>query len=201
MMYVTPFGLVNIEGFQGTPAQPTVVTTSGSTVKATTTPTTTAANAAASPPQPAVNTAVSQPAPTGMTQLMMPSSQPAPTTGSAQFMNGPRSATEGFATYSLATGGGTGDNYQPMGAFDNIRLSTGNDVSKWRYTAPNEPLNGPEFKPGPDDLFMFKNNQCKPECCGASFSCDGGGCVCTTPQQRDFINQRGGNRTAPDDGV
>lgn len=195
MMYVTPFGLVNIEGFQGTPAQPTVVTTSGSTVKATTTPTTTAANAAASP-QPTVNTAVSQPAPTAMTPLVTPSSQPAPT-GSAPL----RSATEGFATYSLATGGGTGDSYQPMGAFDNVRLSTGNNVSKWRYTAPNEPLNGPEFKPGPDDLFMFKNNQCKPECCGASFSCDGGGCVCTTPQQRDFINQRGGNRTAPDDGV
>jgi len=46
---------------------------------------------------------------------------------------------------------------------------------------------------------MFKNNQCKPECCGASFSCDGG-CVCTTPEQRDLINQRGGNRTQPDDG-
>jgi hypothetical protein len=47
---------------------------------------------------------------------------------------------------------------------------------------------------GPDNLFIFKNNQCKPECCGASFSC-GGGCVCTTPSQRDFINSRGGNRT------
>lgn len=106
---------------------------------------------------------------------------------------------EGFSTYTLANGGGAGDTYQAMGAFDGIRLKTGNS-SSWRATAPNEPLNGPEFKPGDDSLFIFKNNQCKPECCGASFSCDGG-CVCTTPQQRDYINKRGGNRTLPDDGV
>jgi hypothetical protein len=106
---------------------------------------------------------------------------------------------EGFATYTLANGGGAGDTYQAMGAFDGIRLKTGNS-SSWRSTSPNEPLTGPEFKPGDDNLFIFKNNQCKPECCGASFSCDGG-CVCTTPQQRDFINKRGGNRTLPDDSV
>jgi hypothetical protein len=106
---------------------------------------------------------------------------------------------EGFSTYTLANGGGAGDSYQVMGAFDGIRLKTGNS-SAWRYTSPNEPLTGPEFKPGDDSLFIFKNNQCKPECCGASFSCDGG-CVCTTPQQRDYINQRGGNRTLPDDSV
>ena len=106
---------------------------------------------------------------------------------------------EGFESYSLATGGGAKDKYEPIGPFDGVKLSTGNS-SAWRYTAPNEPLMGPAFTPGADSLFMFKNNQCKPECCGASFSCDGG-CVCTTPQQRDYINQRGGNRTSPDDGV
>jgi len=113
-------------------------------------------------------------------------------------MNGFKNQVEGFSTYTLANGGGAKDAYEPMGAFDNVRLSTGNP-SAWRYTAPNEPLRGPAFKPGADELFMFKNNQCKPECCGASFSCDGG-CVCTTPEQRDLINQRGGNRTQPDDG-
>lgn len=106
---------------------------------------------------------------------------------------------EGFASYSLADGAGARELYQPMGAFDGVVVSTGN-ASRWRYTSPNEPLRGPAFTPGPDSLFMFKNNQCKPECCGASFSC-GSGCVCTTPQQRDYINQRGGNRTAPEDGV
>lgn len=177
MMYVAPFGLVNIDGFQNA----TTTGTGTTTVTATTAPTS-AADAAAAPPS-----------------ATKDKPQPAPATPSG-VQTPPRSATEGFATYTLASGGATGDAYEPMGAFDNIRLSTGNTISKWRFTAPNEPLQGPEFKPGPDELFMFKNNQCKPECCGASFSCDGG-CVCTTPKQRDLINQRGGNRTAPDDGV
>ena len=107
---------------------------------------------------------------------------------------------EGFTNPAAvaASAAGTGSSYEPMGQFDNIKLSTGNDVSAWRYTAPDEKLMGAEFTPGPDSLFMFKNNQCKPECCGASFSC-GGGCVCTTPQQRQYIAERGGNRTAPED--
>ena len=103
---------------------------------------------------------------------------------------------EGFADYFLENAGGAGKGYQPIGAFDNVKLNPGNGVSSWRYTAPNEKLMGPEFEPGADSLFIFKNNQCKPECCGASFSC-GGGCVCTTPQQRQYIAGRGGNRTEP----
>jgi len=104
---------------------------------------------------------------------------------------------EGFTSYS-GNPAGAKAGYQPMGAFDNVKLETGNTVSDWRYTKPNEPLNGPEVEMGPDSLFMFKNNQCKPECCGASFSCDGG-CVCTSPKQREYINTRGGNRTVSGD--
>lgn len=106
--------------------------------------------------------------------------------------------TEAFSNYFLENGAGAKDSYQPMGAYDGVQLPTGNSSSVWRYTAPNEKLLGDEFTPGQDSLFMFKNNQCKPECCGASFSC-GGGCVCTTPQQRQYIAERGGNRTAPED--
>jgi hypothetical protein len=105
---------------------------------------------------------------------------------------------EGFSSYNSGEAGGAKATYEPIGQYDGIKLSTGNSVSSWRYTAPNEPLTGAEFVPGDDALFMFKNNQCKPECCGASFSC-GGGCVCTTPQQRQYIAERGGNRTEPED--
>ena len=105
---------------------------------------------------------------------------------------------EGFASYDVSNAGGAKGVYQPIGQYDGVKLSTGNSVSEWRYTAPNEPLTGAEFVPGDNELFMFKNNQCKPECCGASFSC-GGGCVCTTPQQRQYIAERGGNRTTPED--
>ena len=104
---------------------------------------------------------------------------------------------EGFQNYNGNPGGAKGA-YQPIGPYDSVKLNPGNG-SSWRYTAPNEPLRGlwPKFEPGPDSLFMFRDNQCKPECCGASFACDGG-CVCTTPDQRKFINERGGNRTSPD---
>jgi len=102
---------------------------------------------------------------------------------------------EGFQSRYLDNAGGAKDLYQPMGAFDGVNLPTGNK-SPWRYTSPNEALLGAEFTPGDDSLFIFKNNQCKPECCGASFSCSGG-CVCTTENQRDYINGRGGNRTSP----
>jgi hypothetical protein len=45
----------------------------------------------------------------------------------------------------------------------------------------------------PKDMFMFAHNQCKPGCCPSTYSCDHG-CVCTTEQQRKFINSRGENR-------
>jgi hypothetical protein len=104
---------------------------------------------------------------------------------------------EGFQNYSGQPGGAKGA-YQPMGPFDGVKLSAGGK-HPWRYTAPNEKLNGyyPPFKVGPDNLFMFKDNQAKPECCGSSFSSDMG-CVCTTPEQRDYINMRGGNRGTVD---
>ena len=105
---------------------------------------------------------------------------------------------EGFNTFLLSNAGGAKDKYEAIGNYDGVVLSTGNNVSSWRYTAPNEKLLGDEFVPGDDNLFLFKNNQCKPECCGASFSC-GGGCVCTTPQQRQYLASRGGNQTAPGD--
>jgi hypothetical protein len=109
-----------------------------------------------------------------------------------------RAATsEGFMGYFLENAGGAKNTYEPIGAFDDVRITPNNGVSTWRYTDPNEPLLGPEFKPGSDSLFIFKNNQSKPECCSASYSSDVG-CVCTTPQQRNYINMRGGNRTVED---
>ena len=116
---------------------------------------------------------------------------------SMKYMAGP--TMEGFMNNYAETSSSTGAQYQVVGAFDNVKLNPNNGVSSWRYTSPNEPLNGPEFQPGTDSLFLFKNNQCKPECCPSSFSCDGGGCVCTTPAQRQYLASRGGNRTAPED--
>lgn len=107
---------------------------------------------------------------------------------------------EGFTSYYLENAGGAGKKYKSMGAFDGVGLTCPDGVSQWKCNTPNEPLNGPAFEPGPDSLFMFKNNQCKPECCPSSYACDGG-CVCTTPDQRQVIASRGGNRTSPEDSL
>jgi hypothetical protein len=113
---------------------------------------------------------------------------------SSQGFEDMKKKAEGFASHLLEQSAGTGKSYEPIGAFDGVKLVPSNGVSQYRNTLPNEPLMGPAFEVGPDSLFMFKNNQCKPECCGASFACDGG-CVCSTPEQRRLINTRGGNRT------
>lgn len=118
-------------------------------------------------------------------------------------------STEGFADYMANTpseeteegflgSAPSGDKYEAIGAYDNVVKKPAHGLSNWRGPAPNEPLLGPDVEVGPDNLFIFKNNQCKPECCGASYSC-GGGCVCTTAAQRDLISSRGGNRTGPVD--
>uniref|UniRef100_A0A6C0HKG1 Uncharacterized protein n=1 Tax=viral metagenome TaxID=1070528 RepID=A0A6C0HKG1_9ZZZZ len=107
---------------------------------------------------------------------------------------------EGFSNYFLENAGASGfgaNTFEPIGKFDNVRLTPSNGVSSWRGNAPNQPLLGPEFQPGPDSLFMFKNNDVRPECCSSSYSSDTG-CVCTTKQQRNYINMRGGNRTVED---
>jgi hypothetical protein len=105
---------------------------------------------------------------------------------------------EGFASYYLENAAATkGDK---VGPFDGVKLTCPDGVSSWKCNTPNEPLLGPAFQPGPDNLFMFKNNQCKPECCPSSYACDGG-CVCTTPDQRQVIASRGGNRTTPEDSL
>ena len=107
---------------------------------------------------------------------------------------------EGFASYYLENAGNSKKDYKPIGPFDGVSLTCPDGVSKWKCNMPNEPLNGPAFEPGPDSLFMFKNNQCKPECCPSSYTCNGG-CVCTSPDQRQVIATRGGNRTAPEDSL
>jgi hypothetical protein len=49
-------------------------------------------------------------------------------------------------------------------------------------------------KDDPNSLFMFAFNQSHPDCCPSTFSTSTG-CVCTTKEQREHINKRGGNRS------
>jgi hypothetical protein len=118
--------------------------------------------------------------------------------GYTNYPSSVRRAAEGFANFELENASPIGKNYVPIGTYDDVLKKPANGLSNWRGPSPNEPLLGPEVNIDENHLFMFANNQCKPECCPGSFSCDGG-CVCTTAKQRDFINTRGNNRNEPSD--
>lgn len=83
-----------------------------------------------------------------------------------------------------------------IGSYDAINLAANLPPAAqgFRQNHPNEPLLGAPIELDQDHLFLYANNRASPDCCPSTLSSDGG-CVCTTPQQRDFINTRGGNRT------
>ena len=106
---------------------------------------------------------------------------------------------EGFASYNLgAAPSSPKTGYEKIGTYDGVVNVPKNGVSQWRDTLPNEPLEGPAPDVANGDMFLFANNQQKPECCPSTFSSDLG-CVCTTPQQRALLQARGGNRNDPVD--
>lgn len=43
-------------------------------------------------------------------------------------------------------------------------------------------------------MFMFADNQFKPECCPSTYT-SSDGCACITQEQVTYLNERGGNRT------
>jgi hypothetical protein len=45
-----------------------------------------------------------------------------------------------------------------------------------------------------DELLMFDKNKFSPECCPSPYS-NSDGCVCASPEQMKYLNERGGNRT------
>ena len=84
------------------------------------------------------------------------------------------------------------------GSWDTRPQKRGPDIS-WRSqqvdTYKGTPVPLPEGQ-----MFMFADNEFKPECCGSSVS-SSTGCACITKAQMDYVNQRGGNRTACGGGV
>jgi hypothetical protein len=48
----------------------------------------------------------------------------------------------------------------------------------------------------PGQLFMYANNDFKPECCKNSTISGSTGCACETQEQIDYIARRGGNKSS-----
>jgi hypothetical protein len=45
-----------------------------------------------------------------------------------------------------------------------------------------------------DELLIFDQNKFSPDCCPSTYS-TGEGCLCASPEQMKYLNERGGNRT------
>ena len=111
--------------------------------------------------------------------------------------NWPQRTREGFMNYLMDGGFGTAS----IGPYDtqDMRKGLNNPESQGFIPAKraNRRPTGAPFVLDNDHLLPFSNNVVSPDCCGATLTCDGG-CICTTPEQRDFINMRGGNRKHED---
>ena len=57
----------------------------------------------------------------------------------------------------------------------------------------NETYNGHNLFKHHNELFFLTETQSSPECCPSIYS-NSGGCLCTTPEQDKFLNNRGDNR-------
>ena len=47
------------------------------------------------------------------------------------------------------------------------------------------------------ELLVFEQNKFSPDCCPSDYS-NSSGCVCASPEQAKYLNERGGNRTQVD---
>lgn len=79
--------------------------------------------------------------------------------------------------------------YTPQGTPNNLRPT---DTVPAVYPASDLSVDGTDK--APKSLFMFANNQCRPDCCPSAYSC-GGGCVCMTHEQMNYISNRGNNNS------
>ena len=48
-----------------------------------------------------------------------------------------------------------------------------------------------------NELFIWRENKSDPSCCPATYSTSTG-CICASPEQMTYLNERGGNRTCGD---
>jgi hypothetical protein len=67
------------------------------------------------------------------------------------------------------------------------------DDSSDIYSNLEQNIGGPIPLPE-DELLFFDKNKFSPDCCPSNYS-NADGCVCASPEQMKYLNERGGNRT------
>ena len=99
--------------------------------------------------------------------------------------------------------GGVKETFTLLGAELDYQLGKGiksswenkniNDSSSGIYHSLENNIGG-EIPLPDSEMLMFSENKFTPECCPSVYS-NSSGCVCATPEQMKYLNQRGGNRT------
>lgn len=101
--------------------------------------------------------------------------------------------SEAFSDYATYRGGE--NNTDITGSWISKASKYSNDLG-YQATAGKANAYVGTAVPLPDgELFFFKNNQFKPECCPGPYS-SSTGCACMSAEQVKYLNTRGGNRTS-----
>ena len=101
--------------------------------------------------------------------------------------------SEAFSDYATYRGGE--NNTDITGSWISKASKYSNDLG-YQATAGKANTYVGTAVPLPDgELFFFKNNQFKPECCPGPYS-SSTGCACMSAEQVKYLNTRGGNRTS-----
>lgn len=101
--------------------------------------------------------------------------------------------SEAFSDYAAYRGGE--NNTDITGSWISKASKYSNDLG-YQATAGKSNTYVGTAVPLPDgELFFFKNNQFKPECCPGPYS-SSTGCACMSAEQVKYLNTRGGNRTS-----
>jgi hypothetical protein len=102
-------------------------------------------------------------------------------------------SNEAFSDYAAYRGGE--NNTDITGSWISKASKYSNDLG-YQATAGKSNTYVGTAVPLPDgELFFFKNNQFKPECCPGPYS-SSTGCACMSAEQVKYLNTRGGNRTS-----
>ena len=108
-------------------------------------------------------------------------------------------STEGFT--------GANTNYGQSSPYD-LTIDKSINTSSWNAqnmtVVPGQPLSAgvkdfmarkPQPVPLPEgELFMWRENMSDPNCCPGIYYTSSG-CICSSPEQMTYLNERGGNRT------
>lgn len=102
---------------------------------------------------------------------------------------------EGFQAGSLLAGAALdysiGNGVRDSWDSSHKHATTGNYNSWYAHLDSNK--GGPVPLPE-GELYMFAKNKIDPSCCPSTYT-SSTGCVCVSPEQLKYLNERGGNRT------